>query len=95
MGAHVYGPEFARRKLYRSRWLRFVGLIFIGVLSIVVIATIMRGQLIWVVSVLSGAVGRPLFKSTQQQDLRFTAQGTFQITIFNDLHFGEGEDNRK
>jgi hypothetical protein len=27
--------------------------------------------------------------------LRFASDGTFQISVFHDLHYGEGEDNRK
>ena len=28
------------------------------------------------------------------QKLRFTGAGTFQISVFNDLHYGEGTDRR-
>jgi hypothetical protein len=85
-----------RPKTFNQRtWPRFVTLVGIAALSVVAVAAVMRAQLLWAISVLSGAVGRRLSVGIMRQPrLRFTEQGTFHITVFNDLHLGEGEDNR-
>ncbi|KAI0098660.1 Metallo-dependent phosphatase-like protein [Nemania sp. FL0031] len=38
---------------------------------------------------------RPLSKSSNNPTLRFLQDGTFQITVFSDLHFAEDEDSTK
>lgn len=40
-----------------------------------------------------GIEGVDTFDATPR--LRFEKDGTFKLSIFEDLHFGEGEDNRK
>jgi hypothetical protein len=44
------------------------------------------------VMLVTGAMAAPFLtpRQTSFAPLRFTANGTFQITIFNDLHYGEG-----
>jgi len=43
---------------------------------------------VWLASTVAGFPSRNKPRSTQT--LRFTAEGTFQISIFEDLHYGEG-----
>lgn len=42
---------------------------------------------------LAVGVGCASALGVQQETLRFTEDGTFQISVFSDLHFGEGTDN--
>jgi hypothetical protein len=56
----------------------------------------MKQHLLWIISVLTGAsFGRPIPDKSFASNLAFANDGTFRITIFEDLHYGEGEDNRK
>ena len=87
-------PEIIERKRYHRRWPHCLALVALAAVFLVVLATIMRGQLLWAISVLSGAISPLSAGAVRQPRLRFTPEGTFHITIFNDLHLGEGEDNR-
>jgi hypothetical protein len=87
-------PEIVGRKRSHRRWPHCLALVVLAAVFLVVLATIMRGQLLRAMSVLSGATWPLSAGVVRQPRLRFTPEGTFQITIFNDLHLGEGEDNR-
>ena len=63
----------------------------------------MRDKLLYSIALISGySVERPTTVLGLDNNgyhglksLQFKADGTFKIGIFEDLHFGEGEDNRK
>jgi hypothetical protein len=51
----------------------------------------LQRQYLLPLTLITGAVAAPAQTSLHGfAPLRFTAEGTFQITVFNDLHYGEG-----
>lgn len=94
-------PVPARRRFYHGYSRRFRTLLVAGVLfSIFAIsAYTMREYLL--LSLLTGAWATPLSLVTgssagysgNHQRLRFTEQGTFQLCVFNDLHYGESKSS--
>jgi len=65
----------------------------LGLLSTAYLCFVMRQELIWTITTVGHVFGRPS-SATHFRPLKFGRDGTFEITVFNDLHFGEGEDNR-
>jgi hypothetical protein len=54
-------------------------------------STMIRPQYLLPAMLVAGAAAAPLQSRAHGfAPLRFTAEGTFQITVFNDLHYGEG-----
>jgi hypothetical protein len=51
-----------------------------------------RQVFLLVMQLATGTMAAPFLtpRHTSFAPLRFTADGTFQISIFNDLHYGEG-----
>jgi hypothetical protein len=53
---------------------------------------VMRQQVLWTIAFFTGAtLGQPI----NDVRLQFGKDGKFRITVFEDLHYGEGEDNRR
>ena len=79
------------RKLhYPPSWLTRLIVIFSGTILLFVTVDGMLGEL----SLLSFAArifAAPIEPIDNQRLLRFTSEGTFQISIFEDLHYGEGK----
>jgi hypothetical protein len=83
--SHCYNalPVRSRRKS--------ASLILLSVLGAVLILAVMRQQVLWTIAFLTGAtLGQP----TNDLRLSFGKDGKFRISVFEDLHYGEGEDNR-
>jgi hypothetical protein len=69
-------------------------------LALFIIATsttflIMKHHYVLLFSSLSGALAGRMWTGGNAPVLRFNRNGAFAISVFEDLHFGEGEDNRK
>lgn len=85
-----------------SRWKTF-GTLFLSVVAALVIGIMMwKSYLLAATALGSGSAwGRPTKNELDVDSydatprLRFENDGTFKVSIFEDLHFGEGEDNRK
>lgn len=88
-----------------KQWIsrRFVAGVLLFILSTALIYILMRDKLFYAISLVTGyAASTPISAlgglDTAGYDgmprLRFKADGGFKIGILEDLHFGEGEDNR-
>jgi hypothetical protein len=86
----------------RSRW----NTIFKVILAVLVTAAVsfaMWKSYLFAATALGSGFGWPRFGNGQldvdlydaSPRLRFKGDGTFKISVLEDLHFGEGEDNRK
>jgi hypothetical protein len=79
------------RQLRRVQTIQRAAIVAMAVILAVLLAVLMRTRLLWAMmpaSIWSGVATRP-----DSRILKFAKDGSFQITVFNDLHFGEGEDN--
>jgi hypothetical protein len=82
-----------RRESFKPRNVLLVVSSFILALFIY---SVMRQHIIWTIAIITGgSLGLPLYDQAYTSPLKFSRDGKFRITVFEDLHFGEGEDNRK
>jgi hypothetical protein len=71
-------------------------LVLLSVFLAVFVYALMRQHILWTIAIITGgSLGLPLYDNSLSSPLRFSREGKFSITIFEDLHYGEGEDNRK
>jgi hypothetical protein len=85
-----------------SRW-KILSVVSLGFFATAVVSFMMWKSYLLAATALGSGVrwGRPgnglldvdSYDATPR--LRFKRDGTFKIAVFEDLHFGEGEDNRK
>lgn len=74
-----------------SRTRRYV-LIFVSLVGFLFVCTMKREQLIWLAVSTAGAAPRlEQGQAAGFKGLRFNLDGTFSISVFEDLHYGEGE----
>ena len=84
--APVFAPCFEKRDFSRFGCRRFL-LFLTFVIGVVLLCIMKRHQLLFALHTL------PLLGSGQGHEapvLRFASDGTFKISVYEDLHFGEG-----
>src|ERR1700753_144554 len=75
---------------------RIIFLVISSIILAALIYSVMRQHILWTIAIITGgSLGLPLHNQAFTSPLKFSQDGKFRITIFEDLHFGEGEDNRK
>jgi hypothetical protein len=82
---------------------KILGVVSLGFIATAVVSFVMWKSYVLAATALGSGIqwGRPgnglldvdSYDATPR--LRFKRDGTFKIAVFEDLHFGEGEDNRK
>lgn len=75
--------------IYNQRFSLF--LLFSILLLFIIITDIMLGKW-YLFTFVAGILAAPTKQPMNSKPLRFTSEGTFQIAIFEDLHFGEGPE---
>ncbi|KAF2671601.1 Metallo-dependent phosphatase [Microthyrium microscopicum] len=68
-------------------------LALLAAVSVLFICFVMRQELLWSLTTIGHVVGLAVNQTGYGPSLNFRHDGSFQITVFNDLHYGEGEDN--
>lgn len=85
----------------RARWKLIFQTTFIFSITAVVSFMMWKSYFLAATAVVSFGWAKPqtntegVDTSDANPRLRFEKDGTFKMSIFEDLHFGEGEDNRK
>ena len=74
-----------------SRFGRLFCFAIFSVLLFLYICVIKREQILWFLTVSTGVSAVPVVIKQEFLPLRFSGNGTFQIAVFEDLHYGEGE----
>lgn len=78
-------------RLFSVTWSwRSASLFVVWFIGTLITVFIMKQQIYWAAIALGSKVAQAVIPPR----LRFQNDGTFHISIFEDLHFGEGEDNR-
>ena len=62
-----------------------------SVLLFLCICAMKREQILWFLAVSTAVSAVPVVIKQELLPLRFSGNGTFQIAVFEDLHYGEGE----
>lgn len=92
----------------KSRPDRFIFLFVASILSILLVLFVLKQRLLGEAALYFGlpfhthnGTQQPVFGSLHaailngRRRLAFNEDGTFKLCVFEDLHFGEGEDNRE
>ena len=74
---------------FPSSWLTNILLLLSAVLLLLIAIDSMLGELS-LLCLVSSIFAAPTKPTSNPNLLRFTSEGTFQLSIFEDLHYGEG-----
>ena len=84
-------PHGRRSLPISSRLGRLLCFAIFSVLLFLCIYAIKHKQILWFLTVSTGISAVPVVIKQEFLPLRFSGNGTFQIAVFEDLHYGEGE----